>query len=152
MTDAAGVQPHAGGALRLRFQLDGGSNVNFCNSPRARDVGAVYASAMQVAGIGGAADVTVDESISLRLQLGSGRSIVMSEACYSTTARRNVLSESWLLDSYRIVVHKHRLEMEWLDDGHVESIVRENGLYFTDAVVLSPSAPKNETKTFCIYI
>ena len=130
------------GRASVEMLIDGGANMNLVQSPdifAVAEVHKVKTSACQGAFEGMAAPmdsiVVFDGHFP---QFKKGRTITF-DACFVPSARRNVLSESYMWDKFGATVRKEpQMDISFGDDIKVP-IKRRNGLYFADLFVTKPS-------------
>ena len=129
---ASDAEPAA--LLCVRFMIDGGSN---CNLTCDRRIHALASFVSAPGTIGGIADSLPYTGIShARVAFGGHQSPAFHSLAWLFTpnGKRNILSESVLLDDYGIQVPKEPPCMKF-PDGRQVPLVRENGLWFVDVCV-----------------
>ena len=133
------VNSLSGGAVHEEVLIDGGANTNLIKSAgvrRVAEVVSVRTSNCQGAFQG--ATSTIDEVVVFDAVFAGNKTVTI-EACYLESARRNVLSESYLHDKYNARVLKEPLMVISFDGGVEVPLRRANGLYFVDVRCTSPS-------------
>ena len=133
------VNSLSGGAVHEEVLIDGGANTNLIKSAGVRRVAEVIS--VRTSNCQGAfqgATSTIDEVVVFDAVFASNKTVTI-EACYLESARRNVLSESYLHDKYNARVLKEPLMVISFDGGVEVPLRRANGLYFVDVKCTSPS-------------
>ena len=120
--------------------LDGGSNTNLIKAKKIfanSDVASINTSIVGVWNNGGAS-TSINKQVTFAVELDGNAPPMIVSGPYNEDARRNILSESWLFDTYGARAFKEPvMKILFGDNDTFIDIYRRNGLYFVKGTVFS---------------